>query len=348
MREEPSNSDVSGLVRSKEFENVIHCHLQHFAVSDAIVLAELYHETVKTVDSLYLFAHCLVRGTRIEAAYNLLKFDGVCSTPEIRYLFAHCCCLLDNETGRPDEAADEAKLALKQNVFSWTSLKTLCDLGTGNPESIYASLLSSVNKAHSANKTTAPEGSEVGTQNAQQQQQPSDSPQKKIQTDEAKLALKQNVFSWTSLKTLCDLGTGNPESIYASLLSSVNKAHSANKTTAPESSEVGTQNAQQQQQQQSDSPHKKTQSTKETEPKIIPLPTKKTKTGVATRRNVETGNISRRRLEEGVETRRSTRLFGASQDSENQTTGKKILTRSRVAGLSTGGTPRSFQDKQLR
>ncbi|VDN42268.1 unnamed protein product [Gongylonema pulchrum] len=95
MREEPSNSDVSGLVRSKEFENVIHCHLQHFAVSDAIVLAELYHETVKTVDSLYLFAHCLVRGTRIEAAYNLLKFDGVCSTPEIRYLFAHCCCLLD-------------------------------------------------------------------------------------------------------------------------------------------------------------------------------------------------------------------------------------------------------------
>lgn len=56
------------------------------------------------------------------------------------------------ETGRPDEAADEGKLALKQNVFSWTSLKTLCNLGVGNPENIYTNLLTCVNEARSVDK----------------------------------------------------------------------------------------------------------------------------------------------------------------------------------------------------
>lgn len=56
------------------------------------------------------------------------------------------------ETGRPDEAADEGTLAVKQNVFSWTNLKTLCNLGVGNPENIYTNLLTCVNEARSAHK----------------------------------------------------------------------------------------------------------------------------------------------------------------------------------------------------
>lgn len=51
-----------------------------------------------------------------------------------------------------------------------------------------------------------------------------------------------------------------------------------------------------------------------------------------------------------METRRSARSYGVSQDSENQSFAKDLRTstRSRVAGLSASGTPRSLQDKQLR
>lgn len=67
------------------------------------------------------------------------------------------------------------------------------------------------------------------------------------------------------------------------------------------------------------------------------------------KRNTELGTV-RRRLEEGMETRRSARSYGVSQDSENQTIVKDLRTstRSRVAGLSASGTPRNLQDKQLR
>ncbi|VDM95439.1 unnamed protein product [Thelazia callipaeda] len=175
---------------SKEIENIIHCCLQHFEYDDAVILAELYHETVNTGDSLYLYAYCLARAERLEAVYSLLKLKFLTSSPEIRYLFAHCCYHLERyqeaelslrihdqpklddcfistsvesfahsllsrillETGRPEEAANECHLALNQNVFSWTSLKTLCSLGAGNPEHVYSTLLKCVKKARAADK----------------------------------------------------------------------------------------------------------------------------------------------------------------------------------------------------
>ncbi|VDP17238.1 unnamed protein product [Onchocerca flexuosa] len=71
------------------------------------------------------------------------------------------------ETGRPDEAADEGKLALKQNVFSWTSLKTLCNLGVGNPENIYTSLLTCVNEARSTDKPKTSRSTSIATRNTE-------------------------------------------------------------------------------------------------------------------------------------------------------------------------------------
>lgn len=296
--------DDFDLTRSKEFENVIHCHLQHFAVPDAIMLAELYHETVQTVDSLYLFAHCLARGQRVEAAYSLLKFDGAVSTPEIRYLFARCCCMLDKY--------QEAEMALRMNdqpkldsVFTNTSVEPFAHM-----------MLSKI-----FIETGRPEEA----------------------ADEAKLALKQNVFSWSSLKTLCDLGAGNPESIYTNLLSCVNKARSTDKSVSPSMGMVA------KTAEKLTKSSETTPSGKDAEQKVSCFAPKKHKTGVVTKRSTES-SISRRRLDEGVETRRSTRLFGVSQDSENQTTAKdsRSSTRSRAVGLSTGGTARSLQDKQLR
>lgn len=49
---------------------------------------------MNTSDSLYLYAYCLTRAERLEAAYNLLKLKFL-SSPEIRYLFAHCCYHLE-------------------------------------------------------------------------------------------------------------------------------------------------------------------------------------------------------------------------------------------------------------
>ncbi|VBB32702.1 unnamed protein product [Acanthocheilonema viteae] len=196
-------SDNIDPTRSKEIENIIHCSLQHFEYDDAVMLAEVYHETVNTTDSLYLYAYCLTRAERMEAAYNLLKLKFL-SSAEIRYLFAHCCYHLEKyqeaemalrmhdqpklddcftntsvesfahsllsrvfiETGRPDEAADEGKLALEQNVFSWTSLKTLCNLGVGNPENIYTNLLTCVNEARSADKPKTSKSMGVATRSA--------------------------------------------------------------------------------------------------------------------------------------------------------------------------------------
>ncbi|EJW86261.1 hypothetical protein WUBG_02830, partial [Wuchereria bancrofti] len=296
-------SDNVDPTRSKEIENIIHCSLQHFEYDDAVMLAEVYHETVNTSDSLYLYAYCLTRAERLEAAYNLLKLKFL-SSPEIRYLFAHCCYHL--------EKYQEAEMALRihdqpklDDCFTNTSV-----------ESFAHSLLSRVFV-----ETGRPDEA----------------------ADEGKLALKQNVFSWTSLKTLCNLGVGNPENIYTSLLTCVNEARSADKPKTSKSMGVATRSAEK----LTKNTEKRTPSgSKEVEQKMTCFAPKK---GIAAKRNTELG-IVRRRLEEGMETRRSARSYGVSQDSENQTVAKDVRTstRSRVVGLSTSGTPRSLQDKQLR
>ncbi|KAK6106838.1 Anaphase-promoting complex cyclosome subunit 3 family protein [Brugia pahangi] len=299
-------SDNVDPTRSKEIENIIHCSLQHFEYDDAVMLAEVYHETVNTSDSLYLYAYCLTRAERLEAAYNLLKLKFL-SSPEIRYLFAHCCYHL--------EKYQEAEMALRihdqpklDDCFTNTSV-----------ESFAHSLLSRVFV-----ETGRPDEA----------------------ADEGKLALKQNVFSWTSLKTLCNLGIGNPENIYTSLLTCVNEARSSDKPKTSKSMGVATRSAEK----LTKNNEKRTPSgSKEVEQKMTCFAPKKSKTGIAAKRNTELG-IVRRRLEEGMETRRSARSYGVSQDSENQTVAKDVrtCTRSRVAVLSASGTPRSLQDKQLR
>ncbi|OZC12913.1 tetratricopeptide repeat protein [Onchocerca flexuosa] len=288
----PDNIDS---IRSKEIENIIHCSLQYFEYDDAIMLAEVYHETVNTSDSLYLYAYCLSRAERLEAAYNLLKLKFL-SSPEIRYLFAHCCYHL--------EKYQEAEMALRihdqpklDNCFTNTSV-----------ESFAHSLLSRVFV-----ETGRPDEA----------------------ADEGKLALKQNVFSWTSLKTLCNLGVGNPENIYTSLLTCVNEARSTDKPKTSRSTSIATRNTEK----LAKNAEKRTPSgSKEAEQKVI-----------GAKRNTEL-SVVRRRLEEGIETRRNSRSYGISQDSENQTVVKDLRTstRSRVAGLSGSGAPRSLQDKQLR
>ncbi|VDO47612.1 unnamed protein product [Brugia timori] len=237
-------SDNVDPTRSKEIENIIHCSLQHFEYDDAVMLAEVYHETVNTSDSLYLYAYCLTRAERLEAAYNLLKLKFL-SSPEIRYLFAHCCYHL--------EKYQEAEMALRIH-------------------------------------------------------------------DQPKL---DDCFTNTSV-----------ESFAHSLLSRVFVMG-----VATRSAEKLTKNTE-----------KRTPSgSKEVEQKVTCFAPKKSKTGIAAKRNTELG-IVRRRLEEGMETRRSARSYGVSQDSENQTVAKDVrtCTRSRVAVLSASGTPRSLQDKQLR
>ncbi|EJD74714.1 TPR Domain containing protein [Loa loa] len=297
----PSNN--MNPTRSEEIENIIHCSLQHFEYDDAVMLAEVYHETVNTSDSLYLYAYCLTRAERLEAAYNLLKLKFL-SSPEIRYLFAHCCYHL--------EKYQEAEMALRihdqpklDDCFTNTSV-----------ESFAHSLLSRVFV-----ETGRPDEA----------------------ADEGKLALKQNVFSWTSLKTLCNLGVGNPENIYTSLLTCVNEARSADKPKTSKSTGVPMRSVEK----VTRNAEKRTPSgSKEIEQKVTCFAPKK---GIAAKRNTELG-IVKRRLEEGMETRRSVRSYGVSQDSENQTVAKDLRTstRSRVAGLSASGTPRSLQDKQLR
>lgn len=49
---------------------------------------------MNTSDSLYLYAYCLTQAERLETAYNLLKLKFL-SSPEIRYMFAHCCYHLE-------------------------------------------------------------------------------------------------------------------------------------------------------------------------------------------------------------------------------------------------------------
>uniref|UniRef100_A0A915PWN8 Cell division cycle protein 27 homolog n=1 Tax=Setaria digitata TaxID=48799 RepID=A0A915PWN8_9BILA len=252
--------------------------------------------SVDTSDSLYLYAYCLARAERLEAAYNLLKLKFL-SSPEIRYLY------------------QEAEMALRMNdqpklddCFTSTSV-----------ESFAHSLLSRVFV-----ETGRPDEA----------------------ADEGKLALKQNVFSWTSLKTLCNLGVGNPENIYTNLLTCVNEARSVDKPKTPKSMGVATRSAEK----VTKNAEKRTpSSSKEVEQKVTCFAPKKSKIGITTKRNTELG-IARRRLEEGMETRRSARSYGVSQDSENQTVAKDLrtCTRSRVPGLSASGTPRSLQDKQLR
>uniref|UniRef100_A0A0R3S025 Cell division cycle protein 27 homolog n=1 Tax=Elaeophora elaphi TaxID=1147741 RepID=A0A0R3S025_9BILA len=301
-----SPSDNVDSTRSKEIENIIHCSLQHFEYDDAVMLAEVYHETVNTSDSLYLYAYCLTRAERLEAAYNLLKLKFL-SSPEIRYLFAHCCYHL--------EKYQEAEMALRMH-----DQPKLDDCFTNTSVESYAhSLLSRVFV-----ETGRPDEA----------------------ADEGKLALKQNVFSWTSLKTLCNLGVGNPEKIYTNLLTCVNEARSTDKPKMSKSTGVATRSAEK----LTKSAEKRTPSgSKEVEQKVTCFAPKKSKTSIVAKRNTELG-IVRRRLEEGMETRRSARSYGVSQDSENQTVAKDLRTstRSRVAGLSASGTPRSLQDKQLR
>ncbi|MCP9260943.1 Cell division cycle protein 27-like protein [Dirofilaria immitis] len=264
----PDNIDPT---RSKEIENIIHCSLQHFEYDDAVMLAEVYHETVNTNDSLYLYAYCLTRAERLEAAYKLLKLKFL-SSPEIRYLFAHCCYHL--------EKYQEAEMALRlhdqpklDDCFTNTSV-----------ESFAHSLLSRIFV-----ETGRPDEA----------------------ADEGKLALKQNVFSWTSLKILCNLGVGNPENIYTNLLTYVNEARSTNK------------------------PNKSTGIVVKSAEKLTKMWRKERQMIVKTLNKKNTAQHA---------------LYGILQDSENQTVVKDLRTssRSRVAGFSASGTPRSLQDKQLR
>ncbi|VDD85704.1 unnamed protein product [Enterobius vermicularis] len=168
-----------------QIEGLIDHYLEFFAFEDAALIAELYHEQVRSSDSLYLFGQCLLRSGQVEAACRLLSLDSL-KTPQLRYLYAHCCydmkkmqeaesalrmdelsCLhsiFENtavepfahallakillESGRTNEAIAENRLAMEKNNLSWSIMKLHCDIGVASEvETLCGKLIRHANKA---------------------------------------------------------------------------------------------------------------------------------------------------------------------------------------------------------
>ncbi|VDM36916.1 unnamed protein product [Toxocara canis] len=295
--------------------DVIYCYLEFLAVDDAILLAELYNAQVKSRSSLYVLAQCLLRAGRMEACYKLLSVGGH-DTPQLRFLFARCCYELNK--------MDEAETVLRENAEP--RLHTFFEGNTVEPfaRALLARIFIESGRADEAKR-------------------------------ENRRAMDQNIFSWSSIKTQCELGAARDvDEIYEQISRKISARQSGVKAKAatPDSSR------QKSPEKSVKSDEKKTPIVNEAEQKISCFaPKKKTvcSTAVvhisATRKMVHS---SRHSSDAGsVETRRSTRLFPSSQDSENLSTvvaARELRASSRAQHptLSTGTSSRTAHDKQLR
>ncbi|VDK42705.1 unnamed protein product [Anisakis simplex] len=280
---------------------------------------------VKNTNSLYLLAQCLLRAGRIEACYKLLSIGGY-DTPELRFLFARCCYELNK------------LVIIHAGIFLW-AVGTQVDeaenvLRANNEARLHPSFEGSIVEPF-ARAQLAKIFIETG------------------RTDEAKRenrrAINQNIFSWSSIRTQCELGASRDiDEIYEQFSWKIGAKKSGSKTDFLQT-ESSKQTSSEKNLNDED---KNTPIVSEAERKISCFAPKK-KSHLNASRKIVHGS---RHLSEpggGVEPRRSTRLFPSSQDSENVSTLSlmarelRASSRSQHAALSPGSTSRTVHDKQL-
>ncbi|KHN70672.1 Cell division cycle protein 27 -like protein [Toxocara canis] len=251
---------VPVMMRMQSVADVIYCYLEFLAVDDAILLAELYNAQGEMDE-----AETVLRENAEPRLHTF--FEGNTVEPFARALLARIFI----ESGRADEAKRENRRAMDQNIFSWSSIKTQCELGAARDvDEIYEQISRKISARQSGVKAKA------ATPDSSRQK----SPEKSVKSDE-----------------------------------------------------------------------KKTPIVNEAEQKISCFAPKKKTHISATRKMVHS---SRHSSDAGsVETRRSTRLFPSSQDSENLSTvvaARELRASSRAQHptLSTGTSSRTAHDKQLR
>uniref|UniRef100_A0A915DYN7 Cell division cycle protein 27 homolog n=1 Tax=Ditylenchus dipsaci TaxID=166011 RepID=A0A915DYN7_9BILA len=152
---------------SQEVEELIESCLDHFANDDATVLAEAYHNQVKSERSLFILGQSLARSGKCEAAYHLLK-NSAFNSAQCRFLFAKCAYTLNRlqesesklrddkssdklalhpvfnntpsqpfahsllakilgETNRAEVAQTQLVASIESNCMLWSSVKSLCE-----------------------------------------------------------------------------------------------------------------------------------------------------------------------------------------------------------------------------
>ncbi|KAI3410076.1 TPR [Globodera pallida] len=112
-----SPSGENECVHSRSIEELIETSLEHFAIDDAVVLAEAYCNRVGSERSLLLLAHCLTRTQNLESAYHFLKLSNPQSMKmaKSRYMFALCAFAQDRlqeaeSMLRDDKVVDKVEL----------------------------------------------------------------------------------------------------------------------------------------------------------------------------------------------------------------------------------------------
>ncbi|KAL3091024.1 hypothetical protein niasHT_023624 [Heterodera trifolii] len=87
-----SSGENGECVHSRTIEELIETSLDHFAIDDAVALAETYCSRVGSERSLLLLAHCLTRTQNLESAYHFLKLSSpqCIKMAKSRYMFARC------------------------------------------------------------------------------------------------------------------------------------------------------------------------------------------------------------------------------------------------------------------
>lgn len=110
---------------------------KYYAYDDALFIADLYHERLKTNDSLTVYADCLMKSGKTQELYGLL-YPHTDLTPRLRYIFAKSCfdinklddcqsALIDSTTGELYESLAKSPVAPYARVLLST---ILCDSGS--------------------------------------------------------------------------------------------------------------------------------------------------------------------------------------------------------------------------
>uniref|UniRef100_A0A0N5AWB8 Cell division cycle protein 27 homolog n=1 Tax=Syphacia muris TaxID=451379 RepID=A0A0N5AWB8_9BILA len=296
------------------FKGLIYYYLEFFAFEDAALLAELYHEQVRSSESLYVYGQCLLQSGQVEAACRLLAVDSL-QTPQLRYLYAHCCYdLKRSERYSPRILIQEAESALRMDEAS-----RLHPIFEDTPVEPFAHALLAKILLESGRTNEA--------------------------IVENRLAMEKNKLSWSVMKLHCDIGVASEvEDLCTQLVRHTSEAKEIcrrKNTTLPLSQDFVPLGR---------SPEKRTPVMRDAkdiiDEKLLCLGPKKPRTSVVGKRNSDSMGV-RRLMEGGVETRRSSRLL---QDSENlATSGGDVRKTSRLKLTSTMGSGlRTFTDKQLR
>ncbi|CAI4222443.1 unnamed protein product [Auanema sp. JU1783] len=150
---------------SSQLKFLIQRFIEHFIFEDALLLSELLYERVKTDENLVILCDCLLKLSRADEVYNLLK-PLPKDHPSIRYIFAKCCfdlkkyeecehvlfnenlelhpslagsptspfarlllCNVLIETGRIEHSLEECAKSVRENPFSWSSITSYIRVG---------------------------------------------------------------------------------------------------------------------------------------------------------------------------------------------------------------------------